>query len=178
MVEYTTRASTFRRRFREYLMPFYHRIWPANARTGTSCSAPSSSRRAPRSSPARRSPPAPHRAPAALSRPFQLAVDLHDVRDADKPRLQKDTRDTARRRVRQRDGALLRGGLGLTIRSGWSGSEDGDAPSSVTRRLGRSAAVRRSCSGANATFASTSALPKPAGVRSMESVPEIRPGNK
>lgn len=34
--------------------------------------------------------------------------------------LQKDPRDTERRRVRHRDGRLLRAGMGLTTGLGWS----------------------------------------------------------
>ncbi|OBZ72960.1 hypothetical protein A0H81_07223 [Grifola frondosa] len=49
--------------------------------------------------------------------------------------LMKDPRDTARRRVRHRDGQLLRAGMGLTTGLGWSDSEDEDAPSTLTRRL-------------------------------------------
>ncbi|OCH90137.1 hypothetical protein OBBRIDRAFT_625055 [Obba rivulosa] len=47
----------------------------------------------------------------------------------------KDPRDTERRRVRHRDGQLLRAGMGLTTGLGWSDSEDEDAPSTLTRRL-------------------------------------------
>ncbi|KAG5350930.1 hypothetical protein C0989_008616 [Termitomyces sp. Mn162] len=47
----------------------------------------------------------------------------------------KDTRDTVKRRVRHRDGRLLRGGIGLTTGLGWSDSEDEGAPSALTRRI-------------------------------------------
>ncbi|TFY63927.1 hypothetical protein EVG20_g6126 [Dentipellis fragilis] len=47
----------------------------------------------------------------------------------------KDERDTVKRRVRHRDGRLLRGGIGLTTGLGWSDSEDEDAPSPLTKRL-------------------------------------------
>ncbi|KAG6816615.1 hypothetical protein H0H87_004621 [Tephrocybe sp. NHM501043] len=63
----------------------------------------------------------------------------------------KDTRDTLKRRVRHRDGKLLKGGIGLTTGLGWSDrsappcspwstahpphSEDEDAPSALTRRI-------------------------------------------
>ncbi|KAH9940018.1 uncharacterized protein BXZ73DRAFT_88780 [Epithele typhae] len=47
----------------------------------------------------------------------------------------KDERDTTRRRVRHRDGKLLRGGIGLTTGLGWSDSEDEDAPAPLVRRL-------------------------------------------
>ncbi|OBZ66417.1 hypothetical protein A0H81_13704 [Grifola frondosa] len=47
----------------------------------------------------------------------------------------KDGRDTPKRRVRHRDGRLLRGGIGLTTGLGWSDSEDEDAPSPLTRQL-------------------------------------------
>ncbi|KAJ6581395.1 hypothetical protein B0H19DRAFT_1251623 [Mycena capillaripes] len=49
--------------------------------------------------------------------------------------LPRDTRDTPNRRVRHRDGKLLRGGIGLTTGLGWSDSEDEDAPSALTRRI-------------------------------------------
>ncbi|KAJ6493653.1 hypothetical protein C8R47DRAFT_1070168 [Mycena vitilis] len=49
--------------------------------------------------------------------------------------LPRDTRDTPKRRVRHRDGKLLRGGIGLTTGLGWSDSEDEDAPSALTRRI-------------------------------------------
>ncbi|KAJ3535990.1 hypothetical protein NM688_g6898 [Phlebia brevispora] len=49
--------------------------------------------------------------------------------------LQRDPRDTARRRVRHRDRKLLCAGMGLTTGLGWSDSEDEDAPSALTRRL-------------------------------------------
>jgi len=56
----------------------------------------------------------------------------------------KDERDTIRRRVRHRDGHLLRGGIGLTTGLGWSDSEDEDAPSPLTRRLSHMALSRQS----------------------------------
>ncbi len=75
----------------------------------------------------------------------------------------KDERDTIRRRVRHRDGRLLRGGIGLTTGLGWSdrcadkyllsrlpffilflNSEDEDAPSPLTRRLSHMALSRKS----------------------------------
>ncbi|KAG7088083.1 hypothetical protein E1B28_012114 [Marasmius oreades] len=58
------------------------------------------------------------------------------VRSTDsKASLFKDTRDTPVRRLRHKDGKLLKGGLGLTTGLGWSDSEDEDAPSPLTRRL-------------------------------------------
>jgi hypothetical protein len=68
MVEEATRASKFRRRCREYLMPSLDRIRSANARTGISSSATSSSRRAPSSSPRA----AAHLLPIALPRPSSV----------------------------------------------------------------------------------------------------------
>ncbi|KAF7308617.1 Ribosomal protein 60S [Mycena chlorophos] len=47
----------------------------------------------------------------------------------------RDTRDTPKRRVRHRDGKLLRGGIGLTTGLGWSDSEDEGAASALTRRI-------------------------------------------
>ncbi|KAH9000601.1 hypothetical protein EDB86DRAFT_2904888 [Lactarius hatsudake] len=56
----------------------------------------------------------------------------------------KDERDTIRRRVRHRDGRLLRGGIGLTTGLGWSDSEDEDAPSPLTKRLSNLSLSRQS----------------------------------
>ncbi|PPQ90507.1 hypothetical protein CVT25_014189 [Psilocybe cyanescens] len=56
----------------------------------------------------------------------------------------KDERDTPMRRVRHRDGKMLRGGIGLTTGLGWSDSEDEDAPSPLTRRLSSLNLSRRS----------------------------------
>ncbi|KDR74606.1 hypothetical protein GALMADRAFT_227102 [Galerina marginata CBS 339.88] len=56
----------------------------------------------------------------------------------------KDERDTPMRRVRHRDGKMLRGGIGLTTGLGWSDSEDEDAPSPLTRRLSSLNLARRS----------------------------------
>ncbi|KAI0631827.1 hypothetical protein C8Q77DRAFT_1061521 [Trametes polyzona] len=47
----------------------------------------------------------------------------------------RDPRDTQRRRIRHKDQALLRAGMGLTTGLGWSDSEDEDAPSMLTRKL-------------------------------------------
>ncbi|KAI0060518.1 hypothetical protein BV25DRAFT_938426 [Artomyces pyxidatus] len=58
----------------------------------------------------------------------------------------KDERDTVKRRVRHRDGRLLRGGIGLTTGLGWSDSEDEDAPSPLTKRLSHLALSRKSSS--------------------------------
>ena len=55
----------------------------------------------------------------------------------------KDQRDTVKRRVRHRDGALLRGGIGLTTGLGWSDSEDEDAPSPLTKRVSSMVLSRR-----------------------------------
>ncbi|KAI0267329.1 hypothetical protein BC834DRAFT_968846 [Gloeopeniophorella convolvens] len=56
----------------------------------------------------------------------------------------KDERDTHQRRVRHRDGRLLKGGIGLTTGLGWSDSEDEGAPSPLTKRLSHLALSRRS----------------------------------
>ncbi|KAF9471885.1 hypothetical protein BDN70DRAFT_925951 [Pholiota conissans] len=56
----------------------------------------------------------------------------------------KDERDTPMRRVRHRDGKLLRGGIGLTTGLGWSDSEDEDAPSPLTHRISTLNLSRRS----------------------------------
>ncbi|VDC04320.1 unnamed protein product [Peniophora sp. CBMAI 1063] len=55
----------------------------------------------------------------------------------------RDDRDTLQRRVRHRDGKLLRAGMGLTTGLGWSDSEDEDAPSALTRRLSNLALARQ-----------------------------------
>ncbi|KIP01731.1 hypothetical protein PHLGIDRAFT_336839 [Phlebiopsis gigantea 11061_1 CR5-6] len=55
----------------------------------------------------------------------------------------KDQRDTLKRRVRHRDGTLLRGGIGLTTGLGWSDSEDEDAPSPLTKRVSSMVLSRR-----------------------------------
>ncbi|KAH9834987.1 uncharacterized protein C8Q71DRAFT_135378 [Rhodofomes roseus] len=56
----------------------------------------------------------------------------------------KDERDTVHRRVRHRDGKLLRGGIGLTTGLGWSDSEDEGAPSPLTRQLSSNTLGRKS----------------------------------
>lgn len=56
----------------------------------------------------------------------------------------KDERDTVRRRVRHRDGKLLKGGIGLTTGLGWSDSEDEGAPSPLTRKLSSVTVGRKS----------------------------------
>ncbi|KAF9021641.1 hypothetical protein BDZ89DRAFT_1115863 [Hymenopellis radicata] len=58
-----------------------------------------------------------------------------DTTKSTKSSILKDSRDTPRRRVRHKDGKLLRGGIGLTTGLGWSDSEDEDAPSPLTRRI-------------------------------------------
>ncbi|KAH9990225.1 hypothetical protein BJV74DRAFT_444856 [Russula compacta] len=68
----------------------------------------------------------------------------------------KDERDTTRRRVRHRDGRLLRGGIGLTTGLGWSDSEDEDAPSPLTKRLSHLALSRQSSAASIKTIPRTS----------------------
>ncbi|KAE9399932.1 hypothetical protein BT96DRAFT_677046 [Gymnopus androsaceus JB14] len=60
--------------------------------------------------------------------------------------LLKDTRDTSSRRLRHKDGRLLKGGIGLTTGLGWSDSEDEGAPSPLTRRLSTLNLSRKSSS--------------------------------
>ncbi|KZT03275.1 uncharacterized protein LAESUDRAFT_716287 [Laetiporus sulphureus 93-53] len=83
--------------------------------------------------------------------------------------LYKDPRDTVRRRIRHRDGSLLRAGMGLTTGLGWSDSEDEDAPSTLTRKLIHTSITRKtSLSASNsrplseATRESTVVSPPPA----------------
>ncbi|KAG1752037.1 hypothetical protein EDB19DRAFT_1084181 [Suillus lakei] len=73
----------------------------------------------------------------------------------------KDSRDTPSRRVRHRDGRLLRGGIGLTTGLGWSDSEDEDAPSPLTRRLSALNLSRRSSATSISTSHSYSSLRSP-----------------
>ncbi|KAG2131015.1 hypothetical protein DEU56DRAFT_954064 [Suillus clintonianus] len=73
----------------------------------------------------------------------------------------KDSRDTPSRRVRHRDGRLLRGGIGLTTGLGWSDSEDEDAPSPLTRRLSALNLSRRSSAASISTSHSYSSLRSP-----------------
>ncbi|KIK91204.1 hypothetical protein PAXRUDRAFT_642431 [Paxillus rubicundulus Ve08.2h10] len=75
----------------------------------------------------------------------------------------KDARDTPQRRVRHRDGKLLKGGIGLTTGLGWSDSEDEDAPSPLTRRLSSLVLTRRVSSSVNSyrSSHSQSYLPHP-----------------
>ncbi|KAI0738244.1 hypothetical protein C8Q80DRAFT_1292565 [Daedaleopsis nitida] len=58
----------------------------------------------------------------------------------------KDERDTVKRRVRHRDGKLLRGGIGLTTGLGWSDSEDEDAPAPLVRKLSTQSLRKRAAS--------------------------------
>ncbi|RPD55273.1 hypothetical protein L226DRAFT_258595 [Lentinus tigrinus ALCF2SS1-7] len=61
----------------------------------------------------------------------------------------KDERDTVQRRVRHRDGKLLRGGIGLTTGLGWSDSEDEDAPAPLVRQLSSHSLKKRVASAAS-----------------------------
>ncbi|TFK21025.1 hypothetical protein FA15DRAFT_682284 [Coprinopsis marcescibilis] len=71
----------------------------------------------------------------------------------------KDERDTPMRRVRHRDGRLLRGGIGLTTGLGWSDSEDEDSPSPLTKRISTLNLARRSS--ASSFFAAPSSAQRP-----------------
>ncbi|KAG2007497.1 60s acidic ribosomal protein [Coprinopsis cinerea AmutBmut pab1-1] len=83
---------------------------------------------------------------------------MSSMSTATKSGVMKDERDTPMRRVRHRDGRLLRGGVGLTTGLGWSDSEDEDAPSPLTRRLSTLNLSRRSSA---SSFFSTSSRPHP-----------------
>ncbi|TFK82133.1 hypothetical protein K466DRAFT_603923 [Polyporus arcularius HHB13444] len=61
----------------------------------------------------------------------------------------KDERDTIKRRVRHRDGKLLREGVGLTTGLGWSDSEDEDAPAPIIRQLSSNSLKKRVASSAS-----------------------------
>ncbi|CAL1709381.1 unnamed protein product [Somion occarium] len=80
----------------------------------------------------------------------------------------KDQRDTVQRRVRHRDGRLLRGGIGLTTGLGWSDSEDEDAPSPLTTRLS-SLTLSRSSSSNSVTSKLSSSRSVGEGLRSARS---------
>ncbi|KAJ3732070.1 hypothetical protein DFJ43DRAFT_1075407 [Lentinula guzmanii] len=69
------------------------------------------------------------------ARPGSMMSMLSNASIQTKSGLFKDTRDTSTRRLRHKDGRLLRGGIGLTTGLGWSDSEDDGAPSALTRRL-------------------------------------------
>ncbi|KAI9569347.1 hypothetical protein HD554DRAFT_609299 [Boletus coccyginus] len=71
----------------------------------------------------------------------------------------KDARDTPQRRVRHRDGKLLKGGIGLTTGLGWSDSEDEDAPSPLTRRVSSLVLTRRASSSSVASYRSSHSQP-------------------
>ncbi|KAH9921803.1 uncharacterized protein B0H18DRAFT_1121259 [Fomitopsis serialis] len=68
----------------------------------------------------------------------------------------KDGRDTVYRRVRHRDGKLLRGGIGLTTGLGWSDSEDEGAPSPLTHKLSSTTLGRKSLPASLRSSTSTS----------------------
>ncbi|KAG8215979.1 hypothetical protein J3R82DRAFT_7964 [Butyriboletus roseoflavus] len=71
----------------------------------------------------------------------------------------KDARDTVQRRVRHRDGKLLKGGIGLTTGLGWSDSEDEDAPSMLTRRVSTLVLSRRTSSSSVASRSISHTIP-------------------
>ncbi|ESK90511.1 60s acidic ribosomal protein [Moniliophthora roreri MCA 2997] len=73
---------------------------------------------------------------ASVSLPGERPASTMSMQSTDsKASLLKDVRDTPSRRLRHKDGRLLRGGLGLTTGLGWSDSEDEDAPSPLTSKL-------------------------------------------
>ncbi|CCM05822.1 uncharacterized protein FIBRA_08056 [Fibroporia radiculosa] len=82
--------------------------------------------------------------------------------------LYKDPRDTTRRRLRHRDGHLLKQGMGLTTGLGWSDSEDEDAPSTLTRRLIQTSIARRPST-------SLSSLSRPSSEFSRDSIVAASP---
>ncbi|KAI9464064.1 hypothetical protein BJY52DRAFT_1184460 [Lactarius psammicola] len=89
----------------------------------------------------------------------------------------KDERDTIRRRVRHRDGRLLRGGIGLTTGLGWSDSEDEDAPSPLTKRISNLTLSRQSSATSVKTGPRTSrSHPHPLS-RSFSSDAKVHPSN-
>ncbi|KAJ4473641.1 hypothetical protein J3R30DRAFT_703717 [Lentinula aciculospora] len=69
------------------------------------------------------------------ARPGSMMSMISNASIQTKSGLFKDTRDTSSRRLRHKDGRLLKGGIGLTTGLGWSDSEDEGAPSALTRRL-------------------------------------------
>jgi hypothetical protein len=112
------------------------------------------------------------------------------------PTIQNNTRDTARRRVRHRDAALLHGRIGFTTWLGWRDdeAEDEGAPGLLTRRLSAAKPSRHARCGADANLGgsaystlstasgvsiasavSSCALRKSASARSRESVPGLSP---
>ncbi|GBE83692.1 hypothetical protein SCP_0507480 [Sparassis crispa] len=82
--------------------------------------------------------------PVPGGRPGSRFSVVSDASVMTKSGLYKDQRDTVQRRIRHRDGRLLRGGIGLTTGLGWSDSEDEDAPSPLTSQLLSSAHSRKS----------------------------------
>ncbi|KAJ3772542.1 hypothetical protein FB446DRAFT_736131 [Lentinula raphanica] len=81
------------------------------------------------------------------TRPGSMMSMLSNSSCQTKSGLYKDTRDTSSRRLRHKDGRLLRGGIGLTTGLGWSDSEDDGAPSALTRRLSSLNLSHKSSSG-------------------------------
>ena len=82
-----------------------------------------------------------------VSYPYRDCVSVGSVMT--KNGLFKDERDTVKRRVRHRDGRLLRGGIGLTTGLGWSDSEDEDAPAPLVRQLSSHSLKKRATSSAS-----------------------------
>ncbi|KAI0088328.1 hypothetical protein BDY19DRAFT_192195 [Irpex rosettiformis] len=83
--------------------------------------------------------------PSRATTPFDRHMSLSSTTASlmTKSGVYKDERDTVHRRVRHRDGALLRGGIGLTTGLGWSDSEDEGAQSALTRRISSLVISRR-----------------------------------
>ncbi|KAJ7623301.1 hypothetical protein FB45DRAFT_101401 [Roridomyces roridus] len=88
----------------------------------------------------------------------------------------RDSRDTAQRRVRHRDGKTLAGGIGLTTGLGWSDSEDEDAPSALTHRIS-TLNLNRSSLGLSRSTSSMSLNSRPSRASSLSHAGFSRPAS-